>query len=170
MMAISMYSASVPVLIRSLFNLAGILEKAESHATARKLKPEALIEFRLFPDMLPLKNQVYIATDNAKGCGARLAGMTPPVFEDTEKTFPELVARVHKTIDFLKTLKPDQIDGSEENTILLKFRTSERTFKGQDYLLGYALPNFFFHVTTTYDILRHNGVELGKSDYLGKAD
>lgn len=169
-MAISMYSASVPVLIRSLTNLSGILEKAEAHANSHKLKPEALIEFRLYPDMLPLKNQVYIATDNAKGCGARLAGMTPPVFEDTEKTFPELVARIDKTIEFLKTLTPGQIDGSEENTIVLKFRTSERTFKGQAYLLGYALPNFFFHVATAYAILRHNGVELGKSDYLGKSE
>jgi hypothetical protein len=169
-MAISMFAASVPVLIRGLNNLAGILQKADAHVTDRKLKPEALIEFRLYPDMLPLKNQVYIATDNAKGCGARLAGMTPPSYEDTEQTFPDLIARVNKTIDFLKTLKPEQIDGSEENTVVLKFRTSERTFKGQGYLLGYALPNFFFHVTTAYDILRHNGVELGKSDYLGKAD
>jgi hypothetical protein len=165
-----MYSASVPVLIRGLTNLSGILQKAQAHVEAHKLKPEALIEFRLFPNMLPLKNQVYIATDNAKGCGARLAGITPPVFEDTENSFPDLVARVGKTIDFLKTLKSAQVDGSEENTIVLKFRTSERTFKGQDYLLGYALPNFFFHVTTAYDILRHNGVDLGKTDYLGKAE
>lgn len=168
-MEISMFVASVPVLIRGLNNLTGLLKKAEVHAEKLGIKPEVLIESRLYPNMLPFKNQIYIATDTAKGCGARLAGMTPPAFEDTEKTFPDLVARIQKTIAFLETLSPDQIDGSEERTIVLQLRTSERTFNGLPYLLGYALPNFFFHATTAYDILRHNGVELGKTDYLGQA-
>ena len=167
-MEISMYVASVPVLIRGLNNLVDILKKAEAYTEKLGLKEEVLVESRLFPNMLPLKSQVYIASDTAKGCGARLAAMTPPAFEDTEKTFPELIARVHKTIAFLETLGPDQIDGSEERTIVLQLRTSERTFNGMPYLLHYALPNFFFHITTAYDILRHNGVPLGKSDYLGQ--
>ena len=167
-MEISMFVASVPILIRSLNNLVDILKKAEAHAEENGIRQEVLIECRLFPNMLSLRNQVYIASDTAKGCGARLAGMTPPAFEDTEKTFPELIARIHKTIAFLETLSPDQIDGSEERTIVLQLRSSERVFNGMPYLLNYALPNLFFHITTAYDILRHNGVPLGKSDYLGQ--
>lgn len=123
---------------------------------------------RLAPDMFPLSKQVQIATDGAKGGAARLAGLEPPRYEDNERTFPELVARVHKTIDFLATLTPEQIDGSEEKTITLKFHETTKTFVGMPYLLNYVLPNLYFHTTTAYAILRHNGVEIGKQDYLGK--
>ncbi|KPK50249.1 MAG: hypothetical protein AMS22_12405 [Thiotrichales bacterium SG8_50] len=167
-MSISMYDFSMPAMIRGLTNLVGILQKAEAHVESKGINPETLIEYRLYPDMLPFRVQVYIATDNAKGCGARLAGMTPPSYEDIENTFPDLIARVNKTIAFLQTLTREQIDGSEDKEIVLKFRTTEMTFKGLAYLTGYALPNFYFHMTTAYDILRHNGVELGKSDFLGK--
>jgi hypothetical protein len=163
-----MYQACVPPLLRTLGNLAGILEKAAAHAEARKIDPAVLIGGRLYPDMFPLARQVQIATDNAKGCAARLAGLDPPRFDDTETTFPELIARVRKTADFLATFKPEQIDGSEARTITLVMRHGTLTFPGQTYLLTYALPNFYFHATTAYAILRHNGVELGKQDFLGK--
>lgn len=167
-MTISMYQASVPPLMRMLNNLAGILEKAAAHAETRKIDPAVLIGSRLYPDMFPLARQVQIATDNAKGCAARLAAMDPPRYEDTETTFPELVARLRKTVDFLATFQPAQIDGSEERTITLAMRHGTLTFPGQTYLLNYALPNVYFHVTTVYAILRHNGVEIGKQDFLGK--
>lgn len=167
-MTISMYQASVPTLIRMLNNLSAILEKSAAHAAARKIDPAVLTNSRLYPDMLPLARQIHIATDQAKGCGARLAGIEAPVFEDKETTFPELIARIEKTIAFLRELKPAQIDGSEKKTITLQVRGSTLTFEGMTYLLSFALPNFYFHVTTAYDILRHCGVELGKRDYLGK--
>ncbi|MGH8728502.1 MAG: DUF1993 domain-containing protein [Burkholderiales bacterium] len=166
-MTISMYQASVPTLIRMLNNLSAILEKAAAHAEAKKIDPAVLTSSRLYPDMLPLARQIHIATDQAKGCGARLAGIEPPKFEDKEVTFPELIARIQKTISFLRELKPEQIDGSEKKTITLQVRGSTLTFEGMTYLLNFALPNFYFHVTTAYDILRHCGVELGKRDYLG---
>ncbi len=168
-MKISMYQASVPVYIRMLTNLAAVLEKGAAHAEAKKIDPSVLIGSRLYPDMFPLSRQVQIATDNAKGPAARLAGVDVPKYEDNEKTFPELRGRIEKTIEFLRTLKPEQIDGSEERTITLQLRGNTQTFKGLPYLLNLAMPNFYFHVTTAYDILRHNGVELGKSDYLGKS-
>ena len=167
-MTISMYQASVPVFIHMLNNLVAILEKAAAHAEAKKIDPAVLINSRLAPDMFPLSRQVQIATDGAKGCAARLAGLEPPRYEDNESTFPELIARLRKTIDYLATFTPAQIDGSEEKTIVMKFRDSSRTFVGLPYLLHYVLPNFYFHVTTTYAILRHCGVELGKQDFLGK--
>lgn len=167
-MKLSMYQASVPVFTRTLGHLAAILEKGAAHAEARKIDPSVLINARLFPDMFPLARQVQIATDNAKGPAARLAGVEVPKFEDVEKTFPELQARIKKTVDYLKTLKPEQIDDSEERDITLQLRGNPVTFKGMPYLLQFALPNFYFHVTTAYDILRHNGIELGKQDYLGK--
>jgi len=167
-MAISMYQASVPTLIRMLNNLSAILEKAAAHAEARKIDPAVLTNSRLYPDMLPLARQIHIATDQAKGCGARLAGVEPPKFEDKETTFTELIARIEKTISFLRELKPEQIDGSEKKTITLQVRGSTLTFEGMTFLLSFALPNFYFHVTTAYDILRHCGVELGKRDFLGK--
>ncbi len=166
-MTISMYQASVPTFIRVLNNLCAILEKAAAHAEAKKIDPAVLTNSRLYPDMLPLARQIHIATDQAKGCGARLAGIEPPKFEDTEATFPELIARIQKTINFLDTLKPEQIDGSEKKTITLQVRNNTLTFEGMPYLLNFALPNFYFHVTTAYDILRHCGVEIGKRDYLG---
>jgi hypothetical protein len=164
-----MYQALVPASIRILNNLAAILEKAAVHAEARKIDPAVLLGSRLAPDMLPLLKQIQIASDGAKGGAARLAGMEPPKYEDNEITFADCVARVRKTIAFLESLKPEQIDGSEERTISLPMRSGTRTFQGMTYLLTHVLPNFYFHVTTAYAILRHNGVELGKQDFLGKA-
>jgi len=167
-MAISMYQASVPVFIRSLKNLSAILKKGAAHAKAKKIDPEVLANSRLYPDMFSLIRQVQVASDSAKGAGARLAGIQPPRFKDEETTLSELIARVDKTIDFLRTLKAKQIDGSEAREIVLQFPNAMLRFTGQDYLLGFAMPNFYFHVTTAYDILRHNGIELGKGDFLGE--
>ena len=166
--SISMFQASVPVFIRMLRNLRAILEKGAAHAEAMKFEPAVLVNGRLAPDMLPLSRQVQIAADSAKGCGARLAGVEPPKYEDTEKSFPELLARVDKTMAFLKTLTPAQVDGSEERDITLQMRAGPLHFKGLQYLVHFALPNFYFHVTTAYNILRHNGVEIGKQDYIGR--
>lgn len=167
-MTLSMYQAAVPVFVRGLENLATILAKAAAHAEAKKIDPSVFINARLAPDMFALARQVQIASDAAKGSAARLAGVEVPSYPDTESTFPELQERVAKTIAFVKGFTPAQIDGSEDRKIVLKMRTDEVTFRGQDYLLKLALPNFFFHLTTAYDILRHNGVEVGKMDYLGK--
>ena len=167
MSSISMYSASAPRLTNTLKSLSAILDKAVAHAEARKIDPSVLLQARLFPDMLPLTRQVQIATDNAKGCVARLAGLDVPKYEDTEKTFDELKARISRTLEFVASVRPEQIDGSEERDIMLKLGPREVHFKGLQYLCGFALPNFYFHVTTAYDILRHNGVELSKSDYIG---
>ena len=166
-MSLSMFHASIPVFTRQLASLAAILKKAEAHAEARKIDPSVFINARLAPDMFPLSRQLQSATDSAKGCGARLAGVEVPRYEDTESTFPELQARIAKTMAFLQGLAPDLISGSEERPIVLKLRGKEVSFSGQNYLLNFALPNFFFHAVTAYDILRHNGVEIGKQDYLG---
>lgn len=166
-MSLSMYQASVPVFDRALTNLSAILKKGEAYAQAKKIEPAVLINARLFPDMFALVRQVQIASDTVKGCAARLAGQEPPSFPDTEQTFAELHARLDKTVAFLKTLKPAQIDGSEERAIELKMRDRTVHTKGREYLLERALPNLFFHVTTAYAILRHNGVEIGKGDFLG---
>lgn len=165
-MTISMYQASVPVLTRTLKALRGVLAKAEAHVGAKKLDETALTTFRLYPDMFPLSRQVQIASDMAKGV-ARLAGIDPPAYEDNEKTFAELMARIDKTVEFLNTLQAAQIDGSETRVVTLKMRTGSMDFQGQDYLLGFVLPNVYFHCTTAYNILRHNGVEIGKRDFLG---
>ncbi|MGH8446778.1 MAG: DUF1993 domain-containing protein [Solimonas sp.] len=167
-MTISMYQASVPVFIRMLGNLKTLLEKGGTYAEARKFDGTVLSDCRLYPDMFPLSRQVQIATDTAKGCGARLAGIDAPKFDDTERTIPELAARLDKTIDFLKTLKPEQIDGSETRAVSLPTRNGPIHFDGLSYLLTFAQPNFYFHVTTAYNLLRHNGVEIGKPDYLGR--
>ncbi len=167
-MTISMYQASVPVFIRMLGNLRAILEKGAAHAASRKFDASVLTNARLAPDMLALPRQVQIASDSAKGCVARLAGIDPPKYEDTESTVPELLERVDKTVAFLKTVKPAQVDGSEERAITLQMRTGTLQFKGLQYLTHFALPNFYFHVTTAYNILRHNGVELGKPDFIGR--
>ena len=164
----SMYQASVPVLKRMLNNLSDILEKGAAHAEAKKIDPAVLIASRLYPDMFALARQVQTATDTAKGCAARLAGKEIPKYEDNEATFPELAARIRKTVAFLDTFKPEQIDGMEDKSITLKLRGGDLSFTGMSYLLHFALPNFYFHVTTAYDILRHNGVEVGKMDFLGK--
>lgn len=167
-MTISMYHASVPILTNTLTNLVTILEKGAAHAEARKIDPAVIVGSRLYPDMFPLSRQVQIATDNAKGSVARLAGQEPPKFDDNEASFPELIARVQKTIAFLTTFTPTQIDGSEDRTISVTARGKTMTYRGMPYLLHHTLPNVFFHVTTAYNILRHNGVEVGKADYLGK--
>jgi len=167
-MTISMYQASVPALVRMLGNLKTLLEKGQAHAEARKFDGTILADSRLFPDMFPLARQVQIATDMAKGGVARLAGVEPPKYEDTERTLPELIGRVEKTIDFLKGFQPQQIDGSETRRITLPLRSGTREFEGLGYLLHFVLPNFYFHVTTAYNLLRHNGVELGKPDFLGR--
>jgi hypothetical protein len=168
-MSLSMYQASVPVFVRLLTALSTILDKAAAHAEAKKIDPAALLQARLYPDMFPLVKQVLVAADFPKNGTARLAGVEPPKFEDTETTFAELKARLAKTLDYLKTIKPEQVDGSEERVINVKVGSREMTFKGQDYLLTNVLPNFYFHLTTAYAILRHNGVEVGKRDFLGSA-
>lgn len=167
-MQISMYQASVPRFIHMLGNLSAILDKAKAHVAAKGIKEEALTNFRLYPDMLPFAKQIMLATDTAKACPARLAGVAPPVFEDVEQTFDELQARLAKTIAYLKTFGPEQIDGGEDREVTLKRRDGEVVLPAMQYLFWHALPNFHFHVTTAYAILRHNGVEIGKSDYLGK--
>ena len=166
-MSHSMYIATVPPIIRSLTNLRAILEKAAAHAEAKKIDPSVLINARLYPDMFPLSRQVQIATDVAKGAVSRLAGLEPPKYEDNESSFAELIARIDKTIALLEASTPEQIDGSEDRTILLPMHDKTATFKGLNYLFDFVLPNVYFHVTTAYAILRHNGVELGKKDFLG---
>ena len=166
-MTISMYQASVPRFVNILGNLSNILDKAQAHVDARKLDAATLTSYRLFPDMLPMTTQVQIACDTAKGVVARLAGVEIPAYEDNEKTLGDLKARVAKTIAFIQTMKPGQIDGTEDKEIVVKRRDKETRYKGMQFLLGHAIPNFYFHVTTTYNILRHNGIELGKRDYLG---
>jgi uncharacterized protein len=167
-MTISMYQASLPALIRSLNNLASILEKADAHATAKKIDPTVLINSRLSPDMFPLGKQVQIASDIARRGAARLAGLEAPAMEDNEATFPELVTRLQKTIDYLQQITPEQVDGSEGRSITLPIGKETMQFEGMPYLLYFILPNVYFHVTTAYGILRHCGVELGKGDFLGK--
>jgi len=162
-----MYQASVPVLIHGLKNLSAILAKAADHADEKKIDHEVFLNARLAPDMFALTRQVQVASDTAKGCGARLAGVEVPSFADNETSFVELQERLAKTVAFLEGLTPAQIDGSEEKAVVLKFPSREFHFTGQTYLFGFVLPNFYFHMTTAYDILRHNGVPLGKPDYLG---
>ena len=168
-MTLSMYQASAPVFTRMLGNLATIIGKAEADATARGIDPHVFLTARLAPDMLPFTKQIQIASDAAKGAIARLAGIEIPSYPDTETTFAELTARIHKTIDFVGSVTPAQIDGSEAKAITLKFPGRDVEFTGQSLLLGFSLPNFFFHITTAYDILRHLGVRLGKMDYIGAA-
>jgi uncharacterized protein len=169
-MTISMYQATVPVFIRILTNLNAILAKAAAHGQAKKIDDSVLLNARLFPDMLPLTKQVHIATDFARGTAARLAGVETPVYDDNEQTFAELIARVDRTIDYLKSFKASQIDGSETREISRPLGTQPRKFSGINYLLQFALPNFYFHAATTYAILRHNGIEVGKGDFIGALD
>jgi hypothetical protein len=162
-----MYQISVPVFTRMLTNLAAIMEKAAAHCEENKIDPAVLINYRLYPDMFAFAKQVQIAADAAKNGSAYLAGAEPPKSDNTEQTFAELVERVKKTIEFVNAFQPEQIDGSEERDVVIKRGETTVTYKGQAYLLNRVLPNFFFHITTAYDILRHNGVVLGKKDYLG---
>ena len=166
-MSLSMYQASIPVFIRMLGNLSNILDKASAHAEARKIDPAIFVNGRLSPDMFPLSRQVQIATDVVKGCAARLGGIEVPSYEDNETTFAELQARIAKTVAFIQSVSASQVDGSEEREITLKFGSKEAHFLGQAYLLDFVIPNVHFHLTTTYAILRHNGVEIGKRDYIG---
>jgi hypothetical protein len=168
-MKISMYQASVPTFIRALNNLAAILEKAASDAETRKIEPGALLNSRLYPNMFPLSRQVQIATDSVTSGAARLAGVEVPVFENNEASFAELGARIRKSVAYLESLKPEDIDGGEDKTISWQTRSSTKSMQGLPFLMNHVLPNLFFHVTTAYDILRHNGVELGKQDYLGRS-
>lgn len=167
-MNISMYQVSIPPLMQTISNLTHILEKGAAHAETKKIEPQVLIDARLYPDMFPLKKQVQIASDIARRGVARLAGVEAPTMEDNETTFPELMERAKKTVSYLKTFKPEQIDGTETKTIKLPIGENTLTFAGMPFLLYFVLPNVYFHVTTAYDILRHCGVELGKIDYLGQ--
>ena len=166
-MSFSIFDASIPPMIRSLENLSRILDKAVAQAKSEDRDLHTLLEGRLATDMYPLPRQIQIASDSAKGCAARLAGVEPPSFPDTETTFPELHQRIAKTVDYLKSIKPEQVAGAESRTITLKFPQGEMTFTGRDFLTGFALPNFYFHITTAYGILRHKGITIGKMDYLG---
>ena len=166
-MTISMYQASVPRFVNILGNLSNILGKAQVHIDAKKIPDSVLTAYRLFPDMLPMTTQVQIACDTAKGVVARLSGVDAPVFEDNETTLAELQARIAKTIAYIQSVPAAQIDGTEDKAIVTKRGDKETHYKGMQFLLGHAIPNFYFHVTTTYTILRHNGVEIGKRDFLG---
>jgi hypothetical protein len=164
-----MYNTTIPIFIHGFKSLAAILTKAEAHCTAKKIKPEALLNFRLFPDMLPLTSQVQLASDHAKTMAARLSGTANPSFPDEEKTFPELQQRIAKTIAFLESIDPKLLADAADRSV--KGRVSSATEKempGAEYFSRYAVPNFYFHLTTAYNILRHNGVELGKGDYMGR--
>jgi len=167
-MSISMYQASVPRIVNMLINLDHLLDKAQSHIDTKKLSEVALTQFRLYPDMFPLIRQVQIACDTAKGVVARLAGVDIPVYEDSEVSIADLKQRITKTISFIQTFSASQIDGTEDKDIVTKRGDTETHYKGMQFLLNHAMPNVYFHVTTVYAILRHNGVEIGKRDYLGK--
>jgi hypothetical protein len=168
-MTISMHSASAPIFTRMLGNLLTWFDKAEAHAAARKFDAANYLGLRLAPDMLPLVRQIQIASDAAKGCMARLAGVEVPKWEDKEASVADIRARVQKTIDYISSFNAAQIDGSETRTVLIPMRSGDPLqFTGEAYLKHYALPNFFFHITTAYALLRHAGVEVGKGDYLGR--
>lgn len=167
-MALSMYQASVPIFIKTLGNLSGILDKGAAHLVVKKVDQAILLGWRLAPDMFPLIRQVQIACDFGKGASARLAGLEVPNWEDTEKSIDDLKARIARTIEYMKTFKPEQIDGSENRDIHVKVGGNPVTYKGQPYLLHSVLPNFFFHTTTAYDILRNFGADVGKRDFIGQ--
>ncbi len=166
-MAISMYSASVPVCIRTLTNLSHFLDRAEAFCTARKIEPSVLINARLAPDMLPFSKQIQIACDAAKLGISRITGVEAPKFDDSEVTLAQFRERIAATIAFLKTIKPEQLDGSEDKDVTITLRSGPVTYKAETYLKHFAMANMWFHTTTAYAILRHNGVELGKMDFIG---
>ena len=167
-MTSTLHLTSTTVFNQMLGGLNNVLAKADAHAAARKIEPDALLQARLFPDMFPLLRQVQVACDFAKSVSARLAGVEVPSFDDTEQTFADLQARIAKTLAFVDGLTPQQYEGSDTREIVTQAGTpKEKRFSGQSYLLNYGLPHFFFHVTTAYAILRHNGVEVGKKDYIG---
>jgi uncharacterized protein len=166
-MPLSMHQASVPVFLQGLRNLAAVLDKAAGQASERKIDPGVLLNDRLAADMLPFVRQVQIASDHAKGASARLAGIDVPKFEDVEKSFDDLQQRLARVTEFVRSIDPAQIDGSEEREITLPIGGQSVAFTGQAYLLHFALPNFYFHLTTAYAILRHNGIVIGKRDFIG---
>jgi hypothetical protein len=166
-MTASMHAMSAPIFVRMLGNLSAILDKAAAHAQAKKIEPSVLLNARLFPDMFAFTRQIQLASDFAKGAVARLAGLEPPKYEDTETTIEQLKARIARTIEFVQGIKPGQLEGAESREISLKLRDTVQKHSGIVYLTHIALPNFYFHATTAYDILRHNGVELGKRDFVG---
>ena len=166
-MSLSMHSASIPYFVRALKNLSAILEKGAAHAQENDIDPSILVTDRLFPDMFPLSRQVQIACDVSKGAAARISGIEAPSHEDNESSFEELIARINKTIEFLNSLPTDKINGTEEKEIKFQAGPYELDFTGATYLSMWALPNIYFHVTTAYNILRHNGVALAKLDYVG---
>jgi hypothetical protein len=162
-----MYALSAPVFVRMLRNLETVLDKGAAHAAARKIDPAVLVNARLFPDMFPLSAQVRIAGDFAKGAVARLTGNEPPQYEDNEASFDDLKARIAKTIAYVESFTPEQFAGAATRTVTMKMRGEDKSFDGTTYLTNIVLPNFYFHITTAYGILRHNGVELGKRDFTG---
>jgi hypothetical protein len=166
-MSLSIHAITVPVFVRALTNLSAILDKAVAHCEAKKIDPAVLVGMRLYPDMFPLLRQVRIACDFAKGSCARLAGQDVPQWEDNEVTFADLKARIQRTIDYICALSPAQLDGAPGRKVTVTMRGENKTFEATHYLLTMALPNFWFHVTTAYAILRHAGVELGKKDFIG---
>ena len=166
-MTFSMYDASVPVFKQILGSLSALIDKAEAHAEAKKIDPQVLLQVRLYPDMFPFVRQVQVACDFAKGCAARLAGVDVPRHEDTEQSFADLKARIAKVLAFIDTLPQDAIAASADRDITTSSGANAKQFKGQVYLVHYALPHFYFHATTAYDLLRHNGVEVGKKDFVG---
>jgi uncharacterized protein len=166
-MAMTMYTASVPVCIRMLSNLGTFLDKAEAFCIAKKVEPSVLLAARLAPDMLPLSKQIHIACDASKFAVSRIIGIDAPKFEDNETSIPEFKERIAATITFLKTIKPEQLNGTEDKDVQVPIRGTPMTFKAEAYLKHFAMANMWFHVSTAYNILRHNGVELGKMDFLG---
>jgi hypothetical protein len=169
-MSISMYDASVPVFARGLTSLKNVLAKGAASAAARKIDESVLLNARLAPDMFPLSRQVHVATDFARGTVARLTGVEPPKWDDNEKSFAELIARVDRAIEAVKSFSAAQVDGSETRSVTRPVRGEPKVFTGINYLLQYSLPNFYFHATTAYAILRHNGVDVGKGDFIGALD
>lgn len=168
-MTISLYQVSAPVFIQGLKGLAGVVDKASAHVAAKNLDPNALLQARLFPDMFNFTRQIQIACDFPKGAMARLSGQDAPAWDDTEVTFDDLKARIQKTIAYVEAIDPASVDGQEDREIILVRRGVESVVKAQPYLLEQAMPNFYFHISTAYAILRHNGVEIGKKNFLGTA-
>jgi hypothetical protein len=167
-MTLSMYEVCVPAVVHTLGAISTIIDKAQAHCTAKKIDPAVLVNYRLAADMLPFSRQIQIMTDQAKGMGARLAGIDVPSYADNETTLEELKARIAKTIGFLKGLKAEQLKDAESRTVNLKAGPNDLTFKGMEYATHFVFPNFYFHATTAYDILRHAGIEIGKRDFLGR--
>jgi hypothetical protein len=166
-MSLSMYQASIPVMLQMFGSISAVLDKAAKYCEERKIDPALLAAYRLAPDMIPLSGQVQIMTDQAKGCAARLAGIDIPSYADTEKTLDELKARIEKTVAFVKSLTPEQVNGAEDREVVLKLGGGEMKFTGSQYFFHFFLPNFYFHATTAYDILRHAGLQIGKRDFIG---